>query len=94
MPVDRHPPLDDYYDYIQKGVGRIRNAVLTELDTAIIDCGIAKRRRLLDLDITANLERARMRLQTAEKYIWRFRMQHREFDQMTALVVAFAMAWG
>jgi hypothetical protein len=60
--------------------------VFSELTTGITSCQIARLRvGRMGLDGSRAMESAEEALRAAEKYMWRFKMRHREFDQMTAL---------
>ena len=77
---------------LRLGEGTAVDFVLTELTTGIISCKIARTRRdKLGLDYTFTLQQAQLALYTAEKFMWRFRMKHPEFDQMTALAERLRM---
>jgi len=59
--------------------------VFTELTVGITSCQIAKKRGALSLDISQALRQGEVALHAAEKYMWKFKMMHPEFDQMIAL---------
>ena len=42
-------------------------------------------------DYSRSVERAQTALKTAERFMWRFRMKHPDFDQMTALAERLRM---
>lgn len=66
--------------------------VFVGLTTGIASCQIArKRRESPGPDYSRSVERAQTALKTAERFMWRFRMKHPDFDQMTALAERLRM---
>jgi len=68
------------------------NFVFSQLTIGITSCQIAKaQRRSGVLDDSAALRRAEKALRAAEKFMWRLKLQHPEFDQIMALVERLSM---
>jgi hypothetical protein len=58
--------------------------VMTELELGRTFCKLATNYRSVKNSNRA-IENAREALATAEKYMWKLRMEHRVFDEMTSL---------
>jgi len=60
--------------------------VFSQLTVGITSCRIARTRRYnLGLDDTLAVRQAEKALAVAEKFVWKFKLKHPEFDQMIAL---------
>ena len=79
---------------IEETIERLRNLseqaalefVFSQLTVGITSCRIAKSRRcILGMDDTRPISQAEEALAIAEKFVWKFKLKHPEFDQMTAL---------
>jgi hypothetical protein len=83
------PDQDDFEARInrllQTGQQAAIDFVFSQLTVGITSCQIAKTRPDRGLDDHRALRQAQMALSTAERFMWRCRLNHSEFDQMTAL---------
>ena len=71
---------------LQESTSTAISFVFSQLTVGITACKLARQCRSdLGLDNTFALRRAEMALHTADRFMWNFKLQHREFDQMTAL---------
>ena len=87
-------------DELEQRIQRLRKSnedaaidfVFCELTTGIMNCQIARTRiENIGVDGSHAVEDAEKALHTAEKYMWKFKMRHQEFDQMTALAERLRM---
>jgi hypothetical protein len=59
--------------------------LFAELTVGITNCQLARKLESINMDASESLMRAEMALRLTEKYVWKFKMKHPEFDQMIAL---------
>ena len=67
----------------RRGLDAMANFVLVELEVGRTLCNVAKSYED-DEKSSRAIEKARKALETAEKYMWKLRMEHSVFDEMTA----------